>query len=282
MSISMAPPAPAIHREGLAKKEFLTPFQTPLDETESSSKEKKSNADGEESDEGDQAEHDYFPVDEVVSLETRAAQLSHPLPALNLMSTGILQRLQLVGIFPTARWLDDVTMPPDVRELFGGTPFHALGEYRVAHLNLVDSMQQQKQVTIIVNSGVEGMKTGYWGGTFDRISYKCVAKFEFTGEFETTVKEQQTPSNGLFAEFENMEFLDCLGASTPPGICSTQLEKLLGITVEFLLRLDWKGLLHESLIETKDRSLRKERRQRAMKRLTPRSAKRSTFFLEQS
>jgi hypothetical protein len=272
MPVSMAPPTPAIHREGLTKEESLCSFQTPLNETESTKKD-------------DQAEHDYYPVNEVRSLETRAAELSQPLPTLNLMPTGcgILQRLQLVGVFPTARWLDDVTMPPDVKEMFGGTPFHALGEYRVAHLDLVDSLQHSKQVTIIVNSGVEGMKTGYWGGTFDRKTHQCVAKFDFTGDLETTstVKEQQTPDSLVFTKFENFEFLDCLGEITPPGICSTQLEKLVGITVEFLLRLDWKGLLHESLIEITDRSPRKERRQRAIQRMTPRRQKRSTVVLEE-
>eukprot|EP00980_Cylindrotheca_fusiformis_P001419 scaffold345_cov134-Cylindrotheca_fusiformis.AAC.30 len=278
-TVSVATSTPP-HREGLRMDHYLRSCQRPTDETESpgtttsSSHEIKSN-------ENNQAEHDYFPVDEVHSLEMRAAQLSQSLPTLNLVPTGILKRIQLVGIFPTTRWLNDVTMPADVKELFGGTPFHALGEYRVAYVGLIDSMQQCKEMTIIVNTGVEGMKTGYWGGTFDRNTYKCVAKFELARDADTTAIHQNTTEVQSFAKFANFEFLHCLGAETTPGICSTPFETLLGIIVEFLLGLDWKDFLHESLIETIDRSSRKERRKRAMKRFTPRNGNVSAFFQEQ-
>ena len=57
-------------------------------------------------------------------------------------------------------------MPPDVKEMFGGTPFFALGNYRVVTFDIKDYSGVVHPIIMIVNSGVIGMKLSYWGGAF--------------------------------------------------------------------------------------------------------------------
>jgi hypothetical protein len=234
-----------------------------------------------DSDDADEYADDEFrfPSDEVESLQRRHRALVRPLPTVHRIPTacGIFQNLQLVGVFPTARWLTDPTMPPDVKELFGGTPFFALGEYRVAHLDIQDASGAMHSLTLIVNKGVEGLLTGHWGGVFGRYPpHACWARFETTGEHETTVKEHHKkkptcPEEAwVFEEFEMLEFREeNFQGGKLPGICHSQLERLFGTAVEFLFTLDWNALLHESLVEVRDMSPRLER-QRARQRMTPR------------
>ena len=235
-------------------------------------------------DDDDENDEIYFPIEEIVAVETKNKHLETPIPVLRFIPTGagILQNLQLLGIFPTTRWLMDKTMPADVKEMFGGTPFFALGEYRVAHLVIMDAKQEKHQVTIIVNTGVEGMKTGFWGGTFNRYTFECLAKFEFTGDFETTIKEQKN-TNGFgdatFSAFENLDFANGFCDSTHIK-CDTQLERILAIAVEFLLSLDWRDILPECLIEVRDKSPQLLRRRRAIERSTPRKTRRKLVFEE--
>ena len=155
-----------------------------------------------------------------------------------------------------------------VVELFGGTPFFALGEYRVAHLQVQDARRRTTLLTLIINTGVEGLLTGFWGGAFERgPPHSCLARFENTGDLETTVKEQHSKRlDWVFHEFENLEFWDAGFQGAVPGICLTQLERVLGVAVEFLLGLDWNHLLPESLVEIRDMSPRAERQQRAGRR----------------
>jgi hypothetical protein len=225
-----------------------------------------------------------FPLDEVHALERRHQALSRALPVVDRIPTtcGIVQNLQLVGVFPSARWLTDPTMPPDVKELFGGTPFFALGEYRVAHLDLQDGSGRKQPCTIVVNAGVPGLLTGYWGGAFGRHPpHICWARFETTGELETTVKErrrkpkrklQKQEEDWLFQEIDSIEFCEAnFQGGSLPGICNSQLERLLGTTVEFLFSLDWNAVLPESLVEIRDSTPRAERKlQRARQPATPR------------
>mmetsp|Transcript_43017 Transcript_43017/g.104135 ORF Transcript_43017/g.104135 Transcript_43017/m.104135 type:complete len:270 (-) Transcript_43017:29-838(-) len=227
--------------------------------------------------EDEEPEHDTLPLDEVKSLQERAEALEHPMPVLNFSPAsggGVLQRVRLVGIFPTARWLQDPTMPADVKELFGGTPFHALGEYRVGYLDLQESIltaTHRHKLLMIVNTGAPGLETGYWGGAFDRLTNKCLAKFECTGELETTVKEESNPGGGdFFVGYDNTDFPEFVDGKTPPGICVTPFEKLLGVTAQFMIQLQWTGVVHDSMIDILDKSSRDERKQRARNRLKPR------------
>ena len=163
-------------------------------------------------------------------------------------------------------------MPPDVKELFGGTPFFALGEYRVAHVDVKDARGTIQRMTLIVNRGVEGMQFGFWGGAFDRHPpHLCLARFQGASEGMTTIVQRKNRRSPLsFSDYANLEFAD--------SICSagtTQLEQLVGVAVEFLLfHADWQGL-PPSLIEIRDQSPRNERaRQRTS--TTPRN-KRTAF-----
>jgi hypothetical protein len=260
---------------------------------------------------------DDYPSDQIQSLQDRHDELAQPLPILATIPTGcgILLNLQLVGIFPTARWLSDPTMPPDVKEMFGGTPFFALGDYRVAHLDLQDASGTLRPLTLVINSGVKGMKTGYWGGAFCRTKpHGCIARFETTGDAETTIvqrrpillessplpeeeEEESVPpltasvtdstntlsttststlgslsgtsdsssssatASRFFTEYKVLEFVaPKFQGGIAPGICQTQLEKLLGVAVEFILtEADW-NVLPSHLVEIRDFSPRAERK----------------------
>jgi hypothetical protein len=239
------------------------------------------------SEDDDDDDESNFPYEELCALQRRHRSLSRPLPNLDRIPTacGILQNLQLVGIFPTARWLTDPTMPPDVREMFGGTPFFPLGEYRVAHLEVQDAVGSKKALTFIVNSGVKGMLTSYWGGAFSREGpHSCWARFQGAGEFEATIAGQQSKRkrNGeewSFQEFDCLEFCEeSFKSGSAPGKCNSQLERLLGIGVEFLLDLDWKTAVPEAMIEICDMSPRMERRRRARRRATPRALSKKLLF----
>jgi hypothetical protein len=196
--------------------------------------------------------YDDFPSDQLVSLQQKQDKLPEPVPTLPILPTGcgILLNLTLVGIFPTARWLTDPTMPPDVKEMFGGTPFFALGDYRVAHLDIKDSRGLIQPITLVVNSGVEGMEIGFYGGAFLRIPpYTCLARFENEGTMETTIVAKYCD---WFREFSCLEF--CGNAS------QSQLESLFRVAVDFVLeQADWQGL-PQTLVEIKDKSPRAERK----------------------
>jgi hypothetical protein len=202
---------------------------------------------------------DDFPSDQLVSLQQKQEKLPEPVPTLPMLPTGcgILLNLTLVGIFPTARWLTDPTMPPDVKEMFGGTPFFALGDYRVVELDIKDSKGYIQPVTFVVNSGVEGMEIGFYGGAFLRKPpYTCLARFENEGTMETTIV---TKCCDWFQEFTCLEFFedDDSDSSQPRR---TQLESLLGVAVDFILeQADWQGL-PQTLVEIKDKSPRAERK----------------------
>jgi len=217
-----------------------------------------------------------YPIDEIDTLQQRFDRLV-PLPRASLdrppVACGIIRRIQLLGIFPTTRWLSDPTMHPDVKELFGGTPFFALGEYRVAYIDLLDSSGTIHSLIGIVNKGVEGMSTGYWGAFFERNhhhhhhpQYKCWARLEPSGENETSVKtEDGSFLVGMkFHEFTCIDICeDYFGDGTVSWICTTQLERILALAAEFLLALEWTDRLPMELIECLDRSSRLERRRRA-------------------
>jgi hypothetical protein len=195
---------------------------------------------------------DDFPSDQLFSLQQKQEKLPEPVPTLPILPTGcgILLNLTLVGIFPTARWLTDPTMPPDIKELFGGTPFFALGDYRVVALDIKDSRGRIQPMTLVVNSGVEGMNIGFYGGAFSRTPpYTCLARFENEGTMETTIMAKYVD---WFREFPCLEFY---GDSS-----RSQLESLLGVAVDFVLeQADWQGL-PKALVEVKDTSPRAERK----------------------
>lgn len=213
-----------------------------------------------EESEDDETDSTCFPIHEIQSLKERGIGSSAPRLDLNLFKHKI--KLELIGIFPTTRFLEDVTMPPDVKELFGGTPFFALGEYRVAFVELEGQL-----LTIIVNKGVVGMGTGYWGGCYQRNFHSCVATFTCEGQFPVQpvlIKEQRTrQTKNFFTKLDQT----LSGKSCYFEKNATELEQLLGVIVDFLLHLDWHKLLPPSLIEIQDKSSRNLRKQRADKKL---------------
>jgi hypothetical protein len=195
---------------------------------------------------------DDFPSDQLVSLQQKQEKLPEPVPTLGILPTGcgILLNLTLLGIFPTSRWLTDPTMPPDVKEMFGGTPFFALGDYRVVALDIKDSRGLIQPITLVVNSGVEGMEIGFYGCAFLRTPPNtCLARFENEGTMETTIVAKYCD---WFQEFPCLDFF----GDSP----RTQLESLLGVAVDFALdQADWQGL-PQTLVEIKDKSPRAERK----------------------
>ena len=216
-----------------------------------------------------------LPLDEIVSLKRRRSSLPRAPTAIEHppIACGIVKNIQLVGVFPTCRWLADVTMPPDVKELFGGSPFFALGDYRVANLDVLDAAGTLHPLVIIVNTGVEGLLTGYWGAAFGRIKpYPCWARFETTGTHQTTVKEERydcsnssTSDRPLFKEFDCLSFIEeYFEKGLAPVTCTTQLERIIGIAAEFLLDLEWCEWLPDRLIEKRDASSKLERKGRAL------------------
>lgn len=235
-----------------------------------------------------------FPVDEIHSLLRRHQALSRgPAGVMERppLAGGVLKRVQLLGVFPTCRWLVDATMPPDVKELFGGTPFFPLGEYRVANIELLDGVGTLHPLTMIVNTGVEGMLTGYWGAVFEqKAPHVCWARFETPGERGGRVHEEpRRKSDGtvsgrartFFQEYDGLDFTDeCFTEGSTHGVRRTQLERILAITAEFLLQLDWSTWLPEHLIEVRDTSCRLERKRRA--RITRQRASRALLVDEGS
>jgi len=206
------------------------------------------------------------PVEEIDSLRRRFDPISLPRALLERppVACGMIRTIQLLGIFPTTRWLTDPTMHPDVKELFGGTPFLALGDYRVALIDLLDSSGTTHALILVLNKGVEGMLTGHWGAIFER-SYPhiCWARLEATGENETSVKSEPH-GDATYQEFRCIDFCEhYFEAGVVSWICTTQLEKIFGLTAEFLLALQWTDLLPMDLIETCDKSCRLERKRRA-------------------
>jgi hypothetical protein len=215
-----------------------------------------------------------LPQEEVRSLNRQHASLSRkPLMATIIerppIACGIVKNIHLLGVFPTCRWMADPTMPPDVKELFGGTPFFPLGEYRVATLELLDAAGTRHPLIIIVNTGVEGLLTGYWGAAFGRDApHPCWARFEQardTNNGETIVKEERYSSmRPSFEEFDCLSFSEeYFEKGRVPGTCSTQLERIIGLAAEFLLELEWRDWLPDRLVETRDRSSKLERKRRA-------------------
>ena len=206
------------------------------------------------------------PVEEIDSLRRRCDPFSLPRALLERppVACGMIRTIQLLGIFPTTRWLTDPTMHPDVKELFGGTPFLALGDYRVALVDLLDSSGTTHALIVVLNRGVEGMLTGHWGAIFERsYPHRCWARLEATGENETSVKSEPL-GDARYQEFSCIDFCEhYFEAGVVSWICTTQLEKIFGLTAEFLLALEWTDLLPMDLIETRDKSCRLERKRRA-------------------
>jgi hypothetical protein len=234
---------------------------------------------------------DDYPTEQLVALEKRQRDLHENLerPISNTIDTlptgcGIISNLQLIGIFPTARWLNDPTMPPDVKEMFGGTPFFALGDYRVAFLDIKDASDKILSLKLVVNSGVEGMKLGYWGCAFlQHLPHSCVARFESTGDMETTIIERPAgtvttkDADFVFQEYQHLEFASDSVVRDDIST-NTQLEKLLGVAVDFLLtQVDWNGL-PQALLEIRDTSPRAER-QLARRRASPKQNLGSRKFI---
>jgi hypothetical protein len=84
--------------------------------------------------------------------------------------------------------------------------------------------------------------------------------------------QKQKEEDWFFQDIEGIEFCEAnFQGGTPQGICNSQLERLLGTTVEFLFSLDWNAVLPESLVEIRDSTPRAERKlQRARQPATPR------------
>lgn len=229
----------------------------------------------------------HFPIDEVRLMTKRRREQQQQQEHCDIhqclgiiedppFACGIVKRVELMGIFPTCRWMGDVTMPPDVKELFGGTPFFPLGEYRVANIDIVDAARTHHSLTLILNKGVEGLLTGYWGAAFaTNPPHACWARFETTDTHETMVREEHVAlplteaSKGLFHEFDSLEFCDdYFKEGFAPGTCTTQLERILGLTAKFLLDIEWKDWLPDAMLEVRDTLSKLERKRRArLKRL---------------
>lgn len=208
----------------------------------------------------------FYPIHEIDALIQRHKRLSYEGAFFERppVACGTVRRIQLLGVFPTTRWLADSTMHPDVKEMFGGTPFFALGCYQVAHVDLLDGCGTVHFLTLIVNKGVEGLSTGYWGAIFERNSpNECWARFKSIGEKTTTVKAE-TLASSRFVEFGCVDFNeDYFQGEKVPGICSQQVERVIGLTVEFILAVEWSNYLPEDLIVLRDTSCRLERKRLA-------------------
>eukprot|EP00934_Nitzschia_sp_Nitz4_P003852 Nitzschia sp. Nitz4//scaffold7_size249615//50326//51322//NITZ4_001151-RA/size249615-snap-gene-0.221-mRNA-1//1//CDS//3329558364//3842//frame0 len=216
-----------------------------------------------------------FPSSQVNTVQLRHIAVQESLPVQRHVphACGVFSTYRWVGTFPTSWWLADPTMPPDVKELFGGTPFFALGEYRIATMEIRDSAENLHSITIIVNKGVEGLQTGYWGGAFSTsLPNKCWAKFETTGELETTVTQQTGCKENALGEtiFQGYDDMEALELDNPCGvkraIYHTQLEQVLGLAAEYTLSLDPEEWLTGNLHAPIDTSSKLERRIRARRR----------------
>ena len=247
---------------------------------------------------GSDGDDHSFPSDQVSNLRRRRQALSSELSprpcTISVIPTtcGIFRNLELIGVFPTSRWLNCPTMHADVKELFGGSPFHGLGEYRVSHVELHDGAGTLHDLVLIVNTGVRGMDVGHFGGIYkrtiaqqhpDRVEQiECIAQLQQSRVFEVhrfqlynQLKfntEQSIQENGKLSEKsrwfvpfpEWLEFLTTKSEATvgtPSCLPKTQLEQLLEIASEFIVEsVDWDSMLHPSLIEVRDMSPRVERR----------------------
>jgi hypothetical protein len=249
-----------------------------------------------------------FPFDQFSNLQKRRQDILSLLPDSSSSTIptipttcGIFNNLQLLGVFPTSRWLSDPSIHPDIKELFGGSPFHGLGEYRVSQVEMKDGAAINHNLLFIVNTGVRGMNVGYFGGIYRRFGdgdarIECIAriknarvievpKFHLSRKENTEDLEDQQQRNhqrkewfALFPEW--LEFLTFEEGQTSGVVddeesggeedeesprISTQLEQLLGIATEFIIEgVDW-DILHPSLIEVRDMSPRAERKRARQK-----------------
>ena len=95
-------------------------------------------------------------------------------------------------------------MPPDIKEMFGGTPFFGLGHYRCLAFDMRDGKGAVHPIVMVVNSGVTGMQLGAWGCAFlacdekgignDICAPTCIARFEATATSNENNDEQDTAS----------------------------------------------------------------------------------------
>jgi hypothetical protein len=161
----------------------------------------------------------------------------------------IVTNLILLGYFPTVKWKDDPMMPE-----FCAYHKFRIGYYQVANCDLCDASGNVMQLTVVVNVGDGDCNSGYWGGVFQRYApHDCIAQFESSGDTETTTRQQQQQqqegvSNDVpavvFVEYEGLRFPKFQGdqedeidyfSCLSPGICETQLEKILAVTMDRMM-----------------------------------------------
>lgn len=208
-----------------------------------------------------------FPTDQVANLRSKSSELGAELPApasISSIETGnhtdIVTNVRLLGIFPTVEWKSDPTMPD-----FVGYHKHRIGYYNVAECDITDAAGTKTRLVLVINAGDGDCNTGYWGAAFEsKGANRVVARFRSVGDTETATEEEGGGIQGfvpyneksegegglhfpLFKEDEDEDEDEeervAYFSGLWPGMCGTQLEKLLGIVMGRLMQgREWRAL----------------------------------------
>lgn len=191
-------------------------------------------------------------------------------PWLVVGDTPVLSNVRLHGTFPTASWNQDPNMPA-----FCAYHNYKIGAYYVATFDLLFVQAATTMTTTtttslpcvaIINRGDGDCNSGYWGvisrqqqqqqKSDKKKQYQVIAHIQSTGDTETTITQQSHdeksddddmsllsryttqviafPENQPQDEHNDEDecpYFDGLS----PGICRTNLEKILGIAVHVIM-----------------------------------------------
>jgi len=213
-------------------------------------------------------------LDELLRSSSTADDAASPRipPTIPSVETGgrsdIVTNLRLLGTFPTASWEDDLTIP----EFVGDCHDYRIGYYRVAECTVTDGAGKAYPIALVINDGNGDCNTGFWGGAFllppdeggEAGEWTTVARFWSKGDTETRVEadwpgfvDHKESGDGalLFPLYKEREdYLDSdddeeeedyreeYFSGLCPGFCKSQVEKLLGLTLEEMMmeRSLWK------------------------------------------
>uniref|UniRef100_A0A7S4JD07 Uncharacterized protein n=1 Tax=Odontella aurita TaxID=265563 RepID=A0A7S4JD07_9STRA len=221
------------------------------------------------SDEAADADGGSFPAEQVDALRSKVSDLGTDLPAsssIPSVETGnradIVTNVRLLGIFPTAQWQSDPTIPDFVSDCHN----YRIGYYNVAECDVTDAAGTTTRLVLVINAGDGDCNTGYWGGAFESEGrHSVVARFESVGDTETAVEEESGGISGFvtyaegegdigenervlqFPQFKDPEEEDMEGveyfSGLFPGTCRTQLEKIMGVLMGRLMQgREWRAL----------------------------------------
>lgn len=190
----------------------------------------------------------------------------------------VVAQVRLLGCFPTAAWRADPALPD-----FVSYHTFRIGYYAAAECVITDAEGTETGLVLVINQGDGDCNTGYWGGVFERhVPHRCVARMRSVGDMETAVREVEGIV-GFVPYAEGEDHVDGAagldnegGEECPPGIicfprfksnekeeeseeeedarieyfsglfpglCQTQLEKILGITMGRMMQArEWRML----------------------------------------